>query len=119
MAGLREHGGVSSMLCEVLLAVPASLSVAQWASVSMRPTMMAYLPTLLHTLQACVVAHSYGTFIGSRLVQARRERVASLALIDPVCFGGCTGGSVGGSVGWPYWVCVVNVQQQLGRAAFW
>ncbi|KAJ9508158.1 hypothetical protein QJQ45_021572, partial [Haematococcus lacustris] len=38
--------------------------------------------------QACVVAHSYGTFVASRLVQAHGPRaVRSLALIDPVCFG--------------------------------
>lgn len=34
-----------------------------------------------------MVAHSYGTFIASRMVQAHASRVHSLALIDPVCFG--------------------------------
>ncbi|KAG2439527.1 hypothetical protein HXX76_004880 [Chlamydomonas incerta] len=33
-----------------------------------------------------VVAHSYGTFMASRLVQRRRRAVASLTLLDPVCF---------------------------------
>eukprot|EP00198_Chlamydomonas_reinhardtii_P008767 XP_001698104.1 predicted protein [Chlamydomonas reinhardtii] len=33
-----------------------------------------------------VVAHSYGTFMASRLVQRRRAAVASLTLLDPVCF---------------------------------
>ncbi|KAG1674453.1 hypothetical protein FOA52_003058 [Chlamydomonas sp. UWO 241] len=33
-----------------------------------------------------VVAHSYGTFMASRLVQRRPDKVQSLALIDPVCF---------------------------------
>ncbi|KAG2445181.1 hypothetical protein HYH02_008649 [Chlamydomonas schloesseri] len=32
------------------------------------------------------VAHSYGTFMASRLVQRRRGAVASLTLLDPVCF---------------------------------
>jgi hypothetical protein len=33
-----------------------------------------------------MVAHSYGTFMASRLVQRRRSAVASLTLLDPVCF---------------------------------
>ncbi|KIY91694.1 hypothetical protein MNEG_16270 [Monoraphidium neglectum] len=37
--------------------------------------------------RACVVGHSYGTFVGSRLVQQHRDRVHTLCLIDPVCFG--------------------------------
>ncbi|KAF5829221.1 hypothetical protein DUNSADRAFT_16396 [Dunaliella salina] len=38
--------------------------------------------------QASIIAHSYGTFVASRLVQAHRQRaVHSLSLIDPVCFG--------------------------------
>jgi len=39
------------------------------------------------TRRACVVGHSYGTFVGSRLVQQHRDRVHTLCLIDPVCFG--------------------------------
>lgn len=35
---------------------------------------------------ASVVAHSYGTFMSSRLVQRHPELVHSLVLIDPVCF---------------------------------
>lgn len=33
------------------------------------------------------MGHSYGTFVGSRLVQQHRDRVHTLCLIDPVCFG--------------------------------
>ncbi|EFJ53114.1 hypothetical protein VOLCADRAFT_115694 [Volvox carteri f. nagariensis] len=36
--------------------------------------------------QVHVVAHSYGTFMASRLVQLHRPMVASLTLLDPVCF---------------------------------
>ena len=43
-----------------------------------------------------VVAHSYGTFMASRLVQRRRAAVASLTLLDPVCFIMYSGG-LGGS----------------------
>jgi len=32
----------------------------------------------------CVVAHSYGTAVASRLLQSRPRRIAHLALIDPV-----------------------------------
>jgi len=35
--------------------------------------------------KVCVVAHSYGTFVASRLVQTAGHRIVSLALIDPVC----------------------------------
>lgn len=35
---------------------------------------------------AHVVAHSYGTFLASRIVQLHGHAVASLALLDPVCF---------------------------------
>jgi hypothetical protein len=38
---------------------------------------------------ACVVAHSYGTAVASRLLQSRPDRVAHLCLIDPV--GGAAG----------------------------
>jgi pimeloyl-ACP methyl ester carboxylesterase len=37
--------------------------------------------------QVVVVAHSYGTFVASRLAQTHQQRLASLCLIDPVCFG--------------------------------
>ncbi|EFJ48493.1 hypothetical protein VOLCADRAFT_90773 [Volvox carteri f. nagariensis] len=37
--------------------------------------------------QACVVAHSYGTFVASRLAQLYAHRMQSMALLDPVCFG--------------------------------
>ena len=36
---------------------------------------------------ACLVGHSYGTAVASRLLQAAPQRVHSLALLDPVCFG--------------------------------
>ncbi|GBF96822.1 hypothetical protein Rsub_09678 [Raphidocelis subcapitata] len=36
--------------------------------------------------RACVVAHSYGTAVASRLLQTRPGRVAHLALCDPVVF---------------------------------
>lgn len=35
----------------------------------------------------CVVGHSYGTFVASRLVQSHKDRIHTLCLIDPVCFG--------------------------------
>ncbi|KXZ45736.1 hypothetical protein GPECTOR_51g722 [Gonium pectorale] len=37
--------------------------------------------------QACVVGHSYGTFVASRLAQVHPDRLQSLVLMDPVCFG--------------------------------
>ncbi|KAG2501920.1 hypothetical protein HYH03_000418 [Edaphochlamys debaryana] len=36
--------------------------------------------------QVHCVAHSYGTFMASRLVQMYRSTVGSLSLVDPVCF---------------------------------
>ncbi|KXZ52317.1 hypothetical protein GPECTOR_10g949 [Gonium pectorale] len=36
--------------------------------------------------QVHVAAHSYGTFMASRLVQLHKPTVASLTLLDPVCF---------------------------------
>lgn len=36
--------------------------------------------------RAHVVAHSYGTFTASRMSQRYRSRLASLTLLDPVCF---------------------------------
>lgn len=40
----------------------------------------------LELQSTAVVAHSYGTFMASRLVQRLPHRVQSLVLIDPVCF---------------------------------
>ena len=40
----------------------------------------------LEVKQVSCVAHSYGTFFTSRLIQRFRDRVHSLVLIDPVCF---------------------------------
>ncbi|KAF6265894.1 hypothetical protein COO60DRAFT_768266 [Scenedesmus sp. NREL 46B-D3] len=37
--------------------------------------------------EACVIGHSYGTFVAGRLARLHRKRVHSLCLIDPVCFG--------------------------------
>ncbi|KAL6760889.1 hypothetical protein V8C86DRAFT_3132167 [Haematococcus lacustris] len=71
-----EVGHVSLRLCRT---VPSACQVAAKV-VSMMDRLR--LPP------ACVVAHSYGTFVASRLVQAHGPRaVRSLALIDPVCFG--------------------------------
>ena len=38
---------------------------------------------------ACIVAHSYGSLIASRLLATAPKAVHSLALIDPVCLGMC------------------------------
>ncbi|KAI8474759.1 MAG: hypothetical protein J3K34DRAFT_517850 [Monoraphidium minutum] len=57
------------------------------------PTIDDVIKDLVHILdkldigRACIVGHSYGTFVGSRLVQQHRDRVHTLCLIDPVCFG--------------------------------
>ena len=40
----------------------------------------------LELTSTAVVAHSYGTFMASRLVQRMPHMVQSLALLDPVCF---------------------------------
>jgi len=37
--------------------------------------------------KACVVGHSYGTLVASRLVKRFPSRLHSLCLVDPVCFG--------------------------------
>jgi len=37
--------------------------------------------------KACVVGHSYGTLVASRLVKRFPLRLHSLCMIDPVCFG--------------------------------
>ncbi|KDD72401.1 hypothetical protein H632_c3394p0 [Helicosporidium sp. ATCC 50920] len=39
--------------------------------------------------RACVIAHSYGTFCAAQLLSHHRARVASLAVIDPVCMLAC------------------------------
>ena len=36
--------------------------------------------------RACVVAHSYGTLVASRLVKRFPSRLHSLCLVDPVCY---------------------------------
>ncbi len=36
-----------------------------------------------------MIAHSYGTFVASRLTQMYPHRVKGLVLVDPVCFGEC------------------------------
>ncbi|KAJ9522433.1 hypothetical protein QJQ45_008275 [Haematococcus lacustris] len=71
-----EVGHVSLRLCRT---VPTACQVAAKVVAMM---------DRLRMPPACVVAHSYGTFVASRLVQAHGARaVRSLALIDPVCFG--------------------------------
>lgn len=37
--------------------------------------------------QVCVVGHSYGSFMASRLNALHRDKVHSLCLVDPVCLG--------------------------------
>ena len=37
--------------------------------------------------KACVVAHSYGTLVAAVLARRYPQRIASLCLIDAVCFG--------------------------------
>jgi pimeloyl-ACP methyl ester carboxylesterase len=37
--------------------------------------------------RVCVVGHSYGTLVASRLVKRFPARLHALCLIDPVCFG--------------------------------
>ena len=37
--------------------------------------------------KACVVGHSYGTFVASRIAQRFAPRLQSLALLDPVSVG--------------------------------
>ena len=40
----------------------------------------------LHRLtRVTVIAHSYGTFVASRMAQAHRHRMEQMCLIDPVC----------------------------------
>jgi pimeloyl-ACP methyl ester carboxylesterase len=34
----------------------------------------------------CLIGHSYGTAVGSRLLQQVPERIQQLCLIDPICF---------------------------------
>lgn len=38
------------------------------------------------TSKVCVVGHSYGTLLASRLVKRFPSRLHSLVLVDPVCF---------------------------------
>jgi pimeloyl-ACP methyl ester carboxylesterase len=54
-----------------------------------RPTNTETPPMHAPTMQtqACVVGHSYGTLVASRLVKRFPERLHSLCLVDPVCFG--------------------------------
>ena len=37
--------------------------------------------------QACILAHSYGTFVASSLARRHPSRLHSLCLLDPTCFG--------------------------------
>ncbi|KAG2483256.1 hypothetical protein HYH03_017854 [Edaphochlamys debaryana] len=85
-------------LIRCLLASGLPLVAVEYKHVSMR--LCSIIPTadqvahsavaLLDRLgvgQAAVVAHSYGTFVASRLAQLHPGRLQSLALLDPVCFG--------------------------------
>ncbi|KAG2436358.1 hypothetical protein HXX76_006665 [Chlamydomonas incerta] len=70
-----EYKHVSMRLCSV---IPSADDIALAA---------AALLSRLGVPEACVVAHSYGTFVASRLAQLQPDRLLSLALLDPVCFG--------------------------------
>eukprot|EP00198_Chlamydomonas_reinhardtii_P010637 XP_001699974.1 predicted protein [Chlamydomonas reinhardtii] len=70
-----EYKHVSMRLCSV---IPSADDIALAA---------AALLSRLGVSGACVVAHSYGTFVASRLAQLRPDTLQSLALLDPVCFG--------------------------------
>eukprot|EP00210_Caulerpa_lentillifera_P006166 g5891.t1 len=75
-----------------------SLVVIEYRHVAMRlctevpscQEVAATVITAMNTLDisdACFVAHSYGTFILSRIVKAYPERVHSCCFLDPVCLG--------------------------------
>lgn len=60
-----------------------------------RPWQVAVLGEVLDARsvpRVSVVAHSYGTFFASRMMQLAPERVHSLCLVDPVAFNMFTGG---------------------------
>ena len=42
---------------------------------------------LAPSIQVCVVAHSYGTFVAAVLAQHYPHRLHSICLVDPVCLG--------------------------------
>ncbi|KAG2454544.1 hypothetical protein HYH02_000389 [Chlamydomonas schloesseri] len=70
-----EYKHVSMRLCSV---IPSADDIALAA---------AALLSRLGVGGACVVAHSYGTFVASRLAQLQPHTLQSLALLDSVCFG--------------------------------
>ncbi len=67
-----EYKHVSMRLCSV---IPSADEVAEAAVAAMDAHGLA---------QGCVVAHSYGTFVASRMAQRHPGRLQSLALLDPV-----------------------------------
>ncbi len=67
-----EYKHVSMRLCSV---IPSADEVAEAAVAAMDAHGLA---------QGCVVAHSYGTFVASRMAQRHPGRMQSLALLDPV-----------------------------------
>ncbi|GIL48004.1 hypothetical protein Vafri_4723 [Volvox africanus] len=70
-----EYKHVSMRLCSI---IPSADDIAAGA---------VGLMDRLGLEQTCVVAHSYGTFVASRMAQMYAHRMQSLALLDPVCFG--------------------------------
>ncbi|GLC45146.1 hypothetical protein PLESTM_001693400 [Pleodorina starrii] len=70
-----EYKHVSMRLCSI---IPSADDIASGA---------VDLMDRLGLQQACVVAHSYGTFVASRMAQLHADRMQSMALLDPVCFG--------------------------------
>ncbi|GIL74977.1 hypothetical protein Vretimale_2583 [Volvox reticuliferus] len=70
-----EYKHVSMRLCSI---IPSADDIAAGAVALM---------DRLGLEQVCVVAHSYGTFVASRMAQMYAPRMQSLALLDPVCFG--------------------------------
>ncbi|KAF6257737.1 Alpha/Beta hydrolase protein [Scenedesmus sp. NREL 46B-D3] len=96
---LHGVGGLPAYLALVLQMVAAQhpIIAVEFKGVSMRlgkvmtaDEVAAAVVGMLDELgvqQACVLAHSYGTFIASLLVRRHPQRVASLYLLDPVCIG--------------------------------
>ncbi|KAI8467743.1 MAG: hypothetical protein J3K34DRAFT_523459 [Monoraphidium minutum] len=84
------------MICS-LASTGRAMVVPEFEHVSMR--LVAAVPTVEQLVgataaflaaqghaEAHVVAHSYGTLVASRLAQRHPKALASLALLDPVCF---------------------------------
>eukprot|EP00879_Flechtneria_rotunda_P002453 GHRR01002650.1.p1 GENE.GHRR01002650.1~~GHRR01002650.1.p1 ORF type:complete len:398 (+),score=48.43 GHRR01002650.1:380-1573(+) len=81
-----------------VIALEHPVIVIEYKHVAMR--LSAYIPTVDEVTEnvvkildyeqipkVCVVGHSYGSFMGSRLNALHKERLHSICLIDPVCIG--------------------------------